>query len=152
MGGLGPGGLWESAVHVCASVCDSVHVCASAHGSVCTQVLRCTVLCTRVCLCMAVCTCFLVSPDVSVHVLLCTVYVCAGAPGTVHVDMLMCTRVLNCTLSGVRGSVHSSVRVGVCRLCGCERGSVWGTHVLMCVTLHTLVCTALCTCVGVHVC
>lgn len=114
-------------------------------------------LCTLVCLCMVVCTCFLVSPDVSVHVPLCTVYVCAGAPGTVHVDVLMCTHVLNCTLSGVRGSVHSSVRVGVCRLCRCERGSVWGTRVLMCVTLHTLVCTALyarvlvCTCVNVHV-
>lgn len=46
--------------------------------------------------------------------------------------------------------MHSSVLVGVHKLCKCDYGSVWGMHVLISMTLHTLVCTALCAHVGVH--
>ncbi|XP_030918303.1 uncharacterized protein LOC115948619 [Geospiza fortis] len=62
---------------------------------------------------------------------------------------LLCARVWNCTL-GCEWVCHSSVLVSVHRLCRRERGPVWDMRVLMCMTLHTLVCTALYACVGVH--
>lgn len=51
---------------------------------------------------------FLVCPDVTVQVLLCTVSVCAGVHSTVYVDVLMCTRVV-CTAVCACVELHTQV-------------------------------------------